>query len=117
MFSLDWHGHFTITADARSQIARARQEAADFRYNNGYEVPVAYLAKRLADISQVYTQHASMRPLGVSMILVGIDEVTGEPNLFKCDPAGYFVGYQVCTGRPQLRETRVSDEGNACMSV
>jgi 20S proteasome subunit alpha 1 len=33
-----------------------------------------------------------MRPLGVSAILVAIDEERG-PQLFKTDPAGYFVGY------------------------
>ena len=42
--------------------------------------------------AQVYTQHAYMRPLGVSAILVAIDEERG-PQLFKTDPAGYFVGY------------------------
>lgn len=33
-----------------------------------------------------------MRPLGVSAILLAIDEERG-PQLFKTDPAGYFVGY------------------------
>ncbi len=27
------------------------------------------------------------------MILIGIDEERG-PQLFKCDPAGYFIGYK-----------------------
>ncbi len=42
-------------------------------------------------------QHASMRPLGVIPILVAIDEERG-PQLFKVDPAGYFVGYKVGLG-------------------
>ena len=34
-----------------------------------------------------------MRPLAVIPILLGIDEERG-PQLFKVDPAGYFVGYK-----------------------
>lgn len=41
-----------------------------------------------------YVQHAYMRPQGVIPILVGIDEERG-PQLFKVDPAGYYVGYKV----------------------
>jgi Proteasome subunit len=61
---------------------------------------VDFLARVLADQAQVYTQHAYMRPLGVISTLVGIDEERG-PQLFKVDPAGYFVGYKVgecCVG-------------------
>lgn len=39
-------------------------------------------------------QAAYMRPLGVMPMLFGIDEERG-PQLFKVDPAGYFVGYKV----------------------
>jgi 20S proteasome subunit alpha 1 len=82
-----------MTADARSLVQHARNEAAEFRFKWGYEMPVDVLARRLADKSQVYTQHAYMRPLGVAAIVLGIDEESG-PQLFKCDPAGHFVGYK-----------------------
>ena len=35
---------------------------------SGYEIPVHHLAKRVADVAQVYTQHAFMRALGVGML-------------------------------------------------
>uniref|UniRef100_A0A6U4YKU6 Proteasome subunit alpha type n=1 Tax=Hemiselmis andersenii TaxID=464988 RepID=A0A6U4YKU6_HEMAN len=79
-------------ADARAQVQRVRQEAADFRYRYGYDMPPEVLAKRVADMNQVYTQHAGMRPYGVTMMLCGMDEIKG-PQLFKCDPAGHYLGY------------------------
>jgi hypothetical protein len=38
-----------IAADARQLVQQARQQAAEFRYKFGYECPVDYLAKALAD--------------------------------------------------------------------
>lgn len=35
-----------------------------------------------------------MRPLAVMPIIIGIDEERG-PQLYKVDPAGYYVGYKV----------------------
>ncbi|URE11435.1 hypothetical protein MUK42_23497 [Musa troglodytarum] len=82
-----------ITADARSLVQQARNEAAEFRFKWGYEMPVDVLAKWIADKSQIYTQHAYMRPLGIVAMILGIDEEKG-PQLFKCDPAGHFFGHK-----------------------
>ncbi|KAK7205866.1 proteasome subunit alpha [Myxozyma melibiosi] len=90
-------------ADARAAVTRARSEAAEFCYKYGYEMPADVLAKRLANINQVYTQRAYMRPLGVAITLVSVDEEFG-PQLYKCDPAGYYVSYKATATGPKQQE-------------
>ncbi|KAF4574459.1 Proteasome subunit YC7alpha/Y8 (protease yscE subunit 7) [Pleurotus pulmonarius] len=92
-----------LTADAHAQVARARREAADFRYKYGYEITPDALSRRLANINQVYTQRAGMRPLGISMIIIGIDPEVG-PQCFRLDPAGYFVGFHATAAGQKHQE-------------
>jgi 20S proteasome subunit alpha 1 len=82
-----------MVPDCRAQVQRARYEAAAFRHKFGYDMPVHFLAKRMADLAQVYTQHAFMRPVGVELIFIAYDDETG-PQVFKSDPAGIFMGYK-----------------------
>lgn len=44
-----------------------------------------------------------MRPLGVAMTLCSVDEEFG-PQLYKTDPAGYYVGYKATSSGPKQQE-------------
>jgi len=92
-----------LIADAKNQVQRARHEAAQFEYENGYPIPVEQLAHRTANVAQVYTQHAFMRALGVVAIYGGIDEEKG-PSLFRVDPAGHYVGMKACAAGTKEQE-------------
>lgn len=85
-----------LPADGRAVLQEAREMAAKFKLEFGYEIPVDHLAKLIADKAQVRTQYANMRPFGVVSIVCGIDDERG-PQLFRVDPAGYYVGYKACS--------------------
>jgi 20S proteasome subunit alpha 1 len=78
--------------DCKAQVQRLRYEAADFQFKYGYSIPVHVLTKRIADIAQVNTQSASMRPLATVCILIGVDDEKG-PQVFKVDCAGHFLPF------------------------
>lgn len=44
-----------------------------------------------------------MRPLGVAATIISVDQEYG-PQLYKTDPAGYFVGYKATATGPKMQE-------------
>jgi 20S proteasome subunit alpha 1 len=81
-----------IAPDSKALVQRLRYEANDWQYKYGYAIPLESLARRIADIAQVYTQSASMRPLACTVMLVGVNDEKG-PQVFKVDPAGHFLPF------------------------
>merc|ERR1711909_186197 len=99
MHQLTWDVGCVMTGmqpDSKYQVMVAQHEANNFKYKYGYDMPIDVLCKRIADINQVYTQNAEMRPLGCSMILIAYDDELG-PCVYKTDPAGYFASYKACS--------------------
>eukprot|EP00854_Cymbomonas_tetramitiformis_P028361 gene28361-35145_t len=74
-----------------------------FKITKFIGILVTGMMGNIADQAQVYTQHAYMRPLGVASILFAIDEELG-PQLFKTDPAGYYVGYKATAAGAKEQE-------------
>ncbi|CCE63553.1 hypothetical protein TPHA_0F00670 [Tetrapisispora phaffii CBS 4417] len=95
--------------DARNAALRCKAEAAEFRYKYGYDMPADVLAKRMANLAQIYTQRAYMRPLGVILTFISVDEEKG-PSIYKSDPSGYYIGYKVTATGPKQQEIATSLE-------
>merc|ERR550514_1165544 len=92
-----------MSADARALIYRAREIASKFQDKNGYEIPVHYLSLKVANIGQVYTQMAYMRPYGVACMFCSVDDEKG-PTLFKIDPSGNYFGYKAAAAGTKDQE-------------
>ncbi|MCS4537830.1 MAG: archaeal proteasome endopeptidase complex subunit alpha [Thaumarchaeota archaeon] len=91
--------------DARIQVDQARVVAQSNRLIYDEAVDVEVLAKKIADLSQQFTQFAGVRPFGVSLIISGVDR--SGPQLFLTDPSGNYVGYNavaIGAGSDQVTE-------------
>lgn len=58
-----------------------RQEAAEFHDKFDYVCPVDYLAHRMGDVAQIYTQHAYMRPIGTGTNSLPLERAATIPTL------------------------------------
>ncbi len=107
IFQLDDHVGVAIaglSSDARVLINQARLTCQYHRLLYDEPVDIETLTRRIGDIVQVYTQHAGVRPFGVSMIFAGVDK-TGSKVLMT-DPSGSYRGYKATA------VGRKSDEAN-----
>jgi proteasome alpha subunit len=81
-----------LGSDARILIDQARIYAQSNRLMYDEPIDVEIMTKRVGDIKQLYTQHAGVRPFGVSIIFGGVDK-TGC-RIFSTDPSGSYRGYK-----------------------
>ena len=95
LFEVDQHLGAAVVglgSDARILIDQARVYAQSNKLMYDEAIDVEVVAKRVGDIKQLYTQHAGVRPFGVSIIFGGIDK-TGR-RLFATDPSGSIRGWK-----------------------
>ncbi len=81
-----------LGSDARILIDQARIYAQSNRLTYDEPIDVEIMTKRVGDVKQLYTQHAGVRPFGVSIIFGGVDK-TGC-RVFTTDPSGSYRGYK-----------------------
>jgi proteasome alpha subunit len=81
-----------LSSDARILIDQARVHAQSNKLTYDEPIDVEVLAKRIGDMMQLYTQHAGVRPFGVSIIFAGVDK-TGC-RIFQTDPGGNYFGFR-----------------------
>lgn len=90
-------------ADAKSLIQRARYEAGQWTFDYGYSAPSHVIAKRMADLAQVNTQSAGMRPLACIALIIAVDNEDG-PSIFKVDCAGHYLPFFAAAAGPKEQE-------------
>lgn len=108
IFKVDEHVGAAIvglSSDARILIDQARIYAQSNRLTYDEAIDVEVVTKRICDIQQMYTQHAGVRPFGVSIIFGGVDK-TGN-RVFGTHPSGTYRGYKA-TALGAGRETVLS---------
>jgi 20S proteasome subunit alpha 1 len=93
-------------ADCKAFVQRTRYETQKFQYDYGLiPTPLSLQAERMADLAQVNTQTASMRPLAVLAIYVGMDHDDPQlPLIYKVDCAGHFLPFSATAAGPKEQE-------------
>ena len=94
LFKIDQHIGIAAAGyipDARNQVDDARFFSQSSKLVYDEPVTVEIVAKHIADQCQHYTQYAGARPIGVSLIIGGVDQ--NGNSLFLTDPSGTYVPY------------------------
>jgi len=95
LFQIDEHVGAAVAGlmgDARILVDQARVYAQSNRLMYDEPIDIEVLGKRVGDITQLYTQHAGVRPFGASIIFAGVDKAGGR--VFLSEPSGAYWGFK-----------------------
>ena len=94
LFKIDQHIGIAAAGyipDARSQVDNARFFSQSSKLVYDESVSIETVTKHIADQCQQYTQYAGARPIGVALIIGGVDK--NGNLLFLTDPSGTYIPY------------------------
>ncbi len=95
VFEIDEHIAATasgILSDARVLTERAQVRAQQHRVTYDTPIDTLSIVKDVANLKQICTQSGGLRPFGVSLLIVGVDEAGAK--LFETDPTGIYFQYR-----------------------
>ena len=94
-----------LIADGRVLVDYARLDAQINKITYNERISVSILAKKICEFMRLHTQHAGLRPFGVSFLIAGIDDV--GIHLYETDPSGALIGCKaggIGEGKPAVIE-------------
>ena len=94
LFKIDQHIGIAAAGyipDARSQVDNARFFSQSSKLVYDESVSIETVTKHIAEQCQQYTQYAGARPIGVALIIGGVDQ--NGNSLFLTDPSGTYIPY------------------------
>jgi len=95
IFQIDDHAGAAVaglSCDAHILVDQARIYAQSNRLMYDEPIDVETLTRKVGEIKQLYTQHAGVRPFGISILFAGVDKKGSR--LFWTDPSGAFLAYK-----------------------
>lgn len=96
IFQIDDHMAAAVSglvADGRVLVERAQVRAQQHRVTYDSPVDTLSIVKDVTNLKQLCTQSGGLRPFGVSLMFVGVDENNG-PVLFVTEPSGIYFQYK-----------------------
>ena len=83
-----------LMADNRSIVDHAREVEAEHTMTYSESASVEDMSHEIGSLMQYYTQFSGYRPMGLALIIAGIDGPgPGGPCLYEIDPSGAAIPY------------------------
>ena len=95
-----------LVSDGRVLIENAQVKSQQHKVTYDLPIDTMSLVKSICDLKQICTQSGGLRPFGVSLMIVGVDD--DGPKLFITEPSGiYFQYYAASIGEGSDEATEV----------